>query len=87
MLFLLKGGSSLMRFHWCGSGARIAAMAEIINLRMARKSRARAQAQASAAANRALHGRTKAEKARDKADQDRVNRALDGAKRDDIPTA
>ena len=77
----------MMRFHWGVSGARIDAMAEIINLRMARKSRDRAQAQASAATNRALHGRTRAEKGRDKADQDRVNRALDGAKRDDIPPA
>ena len=37
-------------------------MTEVINLRLARKARARVQAAATAAQNRALHGRTRAER-------------------------
>ncbi|MGD9810476.1 MAG: DUF4169 family protein [Sphingobium sp.] len=57
-------------------------MGEIVNLRMARKAKKRSAAEANAAANRALHGRTKAQKRADAADKARVARALDGAKRE-----
>ena len=55
-------------------------MGEVVNLRTARKAKARAEATAGAAANRALHGRTAAEKKRDCAEAERVARAVDGAK-------
>ncbi len=57
-------------------------MAEIINLRMARKARKRADAQQAAAENRARHGRTKAQKALDRAEADKVARTIDGARRE-----
>lgn len=57
-------------------------MAEIINLRTARKARARADAAAKADANRAAFGRTKEEKRAAKAEAARLAALLDGAKRD-----
>jgi hypothetical protein len=57
-------------------------MAEIINLRMARKARSRAQAEQQAAENRAKFGRTKAEKVKVRSEAEREARALDGAKRE-----
>jgi hypothetical protein len=57
-------------------------VAEIINLRLARKARARAVAETKAAANRAAFGRTKAEKDAAGADTARRDRTLDGAKRE-----
>jgi hypothetical protein len=56
-------------------------MTEIVNLNRFRKARARADAQEQAAANRAKHGRTKAERARDTADATKRAALLDGAKR------
>lgn len=53
-------------------------MAEVINLRLARKAKARAEADKQADANRAKHGRTKAERAHAKAEADRAARELDG---------
>jgi hypothetical protein len=58
-------------------------MAQIINLRMARKAAARGKADASAAENRAKFGRSRAEKAVGTLDTDRARRLLDGAKRED----
>ncbi|GAB7550790.1 DUF4169 family protein [Novosphingobium sp. 11B] len=58
-------------------------MAEIVNLRMARKARARSADKAEAAANRAQHGRTKAEKSATQAEVARIDRTLDGARRED----
>lgn len=58
-------------------------MAEIINLRRARKARARDQAATEAATNRARHGRTKAETARDDLAEARARRHLDGHRRDE----
>lgn len=58
-------------------------MAEIINLRMARKARARSDAQASAAENRARFGQDKASKQKLALDAARTARQLDGAKRGD----
>ena len=58
-------------------------MAEIVNLRLARKAKKRAGDAARAQANRALHGATKGEAriARDAAE--RMQRTLDGARRED----
>ncbi|GAA4481895.1 DUF4169 family protein [Gluconacetobacter asukensis] len=55
-------------------------MAEIVNLRLARKRKARAEQAAVAATNRALHGRTAAERDRDRQEADRARRTLDGAR-------
>lgn len=56
-------------------------MAEIINLKRARKAKARAAGEASAHANRVQHGRTKVEKTQTKAENDVANRKLDGRRR------
>jgi hypothetical protein len=58
-------------------------MAEIVNLRAARKAKARAAAANEAAANRGRFGRTKAEKNADAAERARRDQTLDGAKRQD----
>ena len=58
-------------------------MAEIVNLRRARKARARDDAATNAAANRAAFGRTKAEREAARAVEQRRDSLLDGAKRDD----
>jgi hypothetical protein len=58
-------------------------MAEIINLRSARKAKARAGAAATAAQNRALHGRTLAQKAADQTEAERRERTLDGVRREE----
>lgn len=58
-------------------------MAEIINLRTARKARARKEAVARADANRVAFGRTKEEKRAAKAEADRLAALLDGARRED----
>jgi hypothetical protein len=55
---------------------------ELVNLRGARKAKARAAAKTSAAANRAAHGRTKAEKGAAIAETVRAARAHEGARRD-----
>jgi hypothetical protein len=58
----------------------IAAMGTIVNLNKATKAR-RKQAEAQAAAeNRVRHGRTKAERERDRRAEERRQAALDGAK-------
>ena len=56
-------------------------MAEIINLRLARKAATRAKAQTSAAEARAKHGQTKAEKQATAAETTRHTRTVEGAKR------
>lgn len=58
-------------------------MAEIVNLRLARKARDRREREAAADANRALHGRTRAERAAVDAERARTDKALDGARRED----
>ncbi|MBS0480685.1 MAG: DUF4169 family protein [Proteobacteria bacterium] len=55
-------------------------MAEIINLRMARKARVRAAADQTAQANRAKHGRTGAEKNHRRKEAERTARLIDGAR-------
>jgi hypothetical protein len=56
-------------------------VAEIINLRRARKAKARKAAEEAAAANRAAHGRTKAEKTKTDAEHALSDRRLEGARR------
>jgi DNA-binding transcriptional regulator YdaS (Cro superfamily) len=58
-------------------------MAEIVNLRQARKAKQRGAAERQAAANRAQHGETKGEKLRRQREAERLTRTVDGAKRDD----
>jgi len=58
-------------------------MAEIINLRTARKRRARSDKADEAANNRIKFGRTKGEKALTKAEKDLADRKIDGHKRED----
>ncbi|WP_310533259.1 DUF4169 family protein [Novosphingobium sp.] len=57
-------------------------MAEIVNLRMARKARKRDADKAAAAQNRALSGRTKAQKLQERTEQDRAARDLDAHRPD-----
>ncbi|MEY4670346.1 MAG: hypothetical protein RLZZ415_225 [Pseudomonadota bacterium] len=65
-----------------GSFCNEAAMADVINLRLARKARARDKAAQQAALNRAQHGRKAAERQQEQAEADRAARKLDGHKRD-----
>lgn len=58
-------------------------MADIVNLRTARKAKAKAGREVEAQANRAKFGRTKDEKARDAMDAARAARLIDGARRDE----
>lgn len=58
-------------------------MAEIVNLRQARKAKQRSDAAAQAESNRARHGVTKAERRRVEDEGDRLARTLDGARRED----
>ena len=57
-------------------------MAEIVNLRMARKARDRARAAQQAQENRAKFGRTKAQKAKERAEAERLAREIEGARRE-----
>lgn len=57
-------------------------MAEIVNLRMARKRKARVERQAQAAENRAVHGRSKAEKEHDRAKASKDKSFIEGHFRD-----
>ena len=57
-------------------------MAEIINLRMARKARARDADKHQADASRARHGRTKAERGAAEAEAARLTRTVEGARRE-----
>jgi len=55
-------------------------MPEIVNLNKARKAKVRADKEGQAAANRTRFGRTKAEKAREKAETAKRERLLDEAR-------
>jgi len=57
-------------------------MGEVVNLRLARKAKRRVEKEKIAAANRAAFGRSKAEKAVTKAEANRLDRDLDGVRRD-----
>ncbi|MFC7380131.1 DUF4169 family protein [Brevundimonas sp. GCM10030266] len=58
-------------------------MGEIVNLNRFRKDRAKAEAKATASANRAAHGRTKAEKTKADKERTRAEQLLDGSKLED----
>jgi hypothetical protein len=58
-------------------------MAEIINLRTARKQKARTEKEAAAEANRLKFGRTKAEKLKEAGERARSEKHIDGHKRDE----
>lgn len=58
-------------------------MAEIINLKNARKQKARTQKDAKAAQNRILFGRTKAEKLQQAAEKARAANHVDGHLKDE----
>lgn len=60
-------------------------MAEIVNLRRARKDRKRAAKDARAADNRTRFGRSKAQKCKAEAERGRAETALDGKKLADDP--
>jgi len=60
-------------------------MAEIINLRRARKAKERAVKDAKAQDNRIAFGRTKVERALSEAEKRLSERRLEGHKRDDEP--
>lgn len=57
-------------------------MAEVINLRRARKAKSRAEAERQAAANRAKFGQSRSERNRNALERDRTDRFIDGAKRE-----
>ena len=59
-------------------------MAEIVNLRRAKKARARDGAAQQAAENRVRHGRSAAAKAAERQDEARRRAVLDGAKVDAV---
>jgi hypothetical protein len=58
-------------------------MADIINLKHARKQKDRQERESQAATNREKYGRTKADKELAKRQQELSSRTLDGHKRDD----
>jgi hypothetical protein len=57
-------------------------MGEIVNLRATRKRKAREDAGRTAETNRALFGRSKSEKQRDRAQKDSARAFVDGHRRD-----
>lgn len=57
-------------------------MGDVVNLRQARKARKRADDQRLAAANRAVHGRTKAERQLADSDRQRLDATVEGARRE-----
>ncbi|WP_176597414.1 MULTISPECIES: DUF4169 family protein [Sphingobium] len=57
-------------------------MGDIINLRQARKAKARAEKDRLAQSNRAKFGRTKAERQAQSLEEERKNRQIEGAVRD-----
>jgi hypothetical protein len=60
-------------------------MADLVNLRQARKRRQREEKAAGAAANRLLHGRTRAEKAETEIERERGARLIEGHRRSGNP--
>ena len=58
-------------------------MADVVNLKRARKATARVEQEKTAEANRRAHGRSKAERTLTKAEAEAAARKLDGHKRDD----
>lgn len=58
-------------------------VAEVINLRLARKARQRAEGQAKAAENRAKFGQTKAQRTKAQNEAERALKAIDAHRRED----
>ena len=58
-------------------------MADVVNLRLARKRKAREELERHADENRAKYGRTSAERRRETAEESRLKRHLDGHRRED----
>lgn len=58
----------------------MSAVAKVINLNKFRKQKAKAERVKRAAQNRRLHGRTKAERARDELQKQQLDRRVDGAR-------
>jgi hypothetical protein len=65
------------------AGASEIVMGEVVNLNRVRKDREKAEAKATAKANRAAHGRPKADRTRAEAERTRAARLLDGSKLED----
>jgi hypothetical protein len=65
------------------AGASEIVMGEVVNLNRVRKEREKAEAKAIAKANRAAHGRSKADRTRAEAERTRAARLLDGSKLED----
>ncbi|PBB31724.1 DUF4169 family protein [Mesorhizobium sp. M1A.F.Ca.IN.020.06.1.1] len=57
-------------------------MGEVVNLRQARKQKARIEKERLARENRALHGRSKAERERDRLTSDMREKFMDGHRRE-----
>ncbi|TIS61151.1 MAG: DUF4169 family protein [Mesorhizobium sp.] len=57
-------------------------MGEVVNLRQARKQKARIEKQRLADEHRALHGRSRAERERDRLTSDRTEKFMDGHRRE-----
>ena len=57
-------------------------MGEVVNLRQARKHKARNEKERLASENRALHGRSKAERERDRLTADRTEKFVAGHRRE-----
>ena len=64
----------------------LGAVAKVINLNKFRKQKAKAERTKRAAQNRRLHGRTKAERARDTLQKKQLDRRVDGARLEGEPT-
>lgn len=58
-------------------------MGDVVNLNRARKARAKDELKTAAAANRAAHGRTRAEREAADRERERAARLLDGHKTED----
>ena len=57
-------------------------MGEVVNLRQARKQKARSEKERLAGENRALHGRSKAERERDRLTADKTDKFIAGHRRE-----
>ena len=77
-----REGGDARQWQTAAGTAKPRPMAEIINLRMARKARQRDAAARGAAENRAKFGQTRAERLAAEAEAARAARQLDGARRD-----
>ena len=62
-------------------------MGDVINLNKFKKQKAKAERAKQAETNRRLHGRTKAERARDALQKKQLETSVDGARLDSTPTS